>query len=56
MKDDSLFLLNEVEINLHDKPIEEYMDKHEYEQAVSQCKKCRSLNKTVVGGGGVLYF
>ena len=43
------FQLYEVESTFHDKPIEKYMDKQKYEQAVSECKKCRSLIKTVVG-------
>ena len=49
MKDDSVLLLNEVESKFHDKPIEKYMEKREYEQAVSECKKWRSSIKTVVG-------
>ena len=49
LKDDSVFLLNELEIALNDKPIEKYIQKHKYEQSVSDCKKCRSLIKTVVG-------
>ena len=36
-------------ITLHDKQIEEYMEKQKYEQDVSECKKCHILNKTVVG-------
>ena len=45
-----MFLFNDVEINLHDKPIEIYIDeeKRKYEQAVSECNKWRSLIKTIV--------
>ena len=49
MKDDYVFLINDVEITLHDKPIEEYMDKHKYKQAVSECKKWHSFIKNIVG-------
>ena len=44
-----MFLLNEVESTLHDKPIEEYTDKQKYEKAFSECKKWRSLIKAVWG-------
>ena len=44
-----MFLLNDVESNLNDKPIEIYTDKQKYEQAVSECKKWRSLIKIVFG-------
>ena len=44
-----MLLLNDVEITLHDKPTEIYMEKREYEQAVSECNKWCSLIKTVVG-------
>ena len=43
-----MFLLNDVESTLHDKPIEIYMEKRKYEQAVGECKKWRSFIKTVV--------
>ena len=49
LRDDSMFLLNDMEIALHDKHIEKYMEKRKYEQAVSECKKWRSFIKTVVG-------
>ena len=49
LKGDSVFLLNGVEINLHDKPMGKDMEKYKYEQAVSECKKWRSLIKTVIG-------
>ena len=48
LKDNSRFLLSDVEINLHDKPIEKYLEKHKYEQAISECKKWCSLIKIVV--------
>ena len=49
LKDDSMFLLSDVEINLHDKPIEKYLEKHKYEQAISECKKLSSFIKRIVG-------
>ena len=49
LKDDSTFLLNEVESNFNDKPIEKYKEKQRYEQAVSECKKWYSLIKIVLG-------
>ena len=49
MKDDSLFLINYVKTILNDKLIGKYMEKQKYEQAISECKKWRSLIKTVVG-------
>ena len=30
LKDDSVFLLNDVESTLHDKHIEQYMERHKY--------------------------
>ena len=42
MKDDSVFLLNDVEITFHDKSIEKYIEKWKYEQSISECKKFRS--------------
>ena len=48
-KDDSNFLLNEVESTFNDKPMVKYMQKQKYEQVVSECKKYRSLIKTFVG-------
>ena len=44
-----MFLLNEAEINFHDKPIEKYTDKQKYEQAISEYKKWSSFIKIVVG-------
>ena len=44
-----MLLLNYAESTSHNKPIEKDMEKHKYEQAVSECKKWRSLIKTVVG-------
>ena len=38
-----------MESALHNKPIEKYIGKWKYEQAVSECNKRRSLIKTVVG-------
>ena len=35
-KDDGVFLLNDVESNFHDKPIEICMEKQKYEQADSE--------------------
>ena len=49
LKDDSVFLLNNVESDFHNKPIYKYMEKRKYEQAVSEGKKWRSLIQTVVG-------
>ena len=49
LKDDCVFLLNNVKITLHYKPIEKYREKHRYEQAVNECKKWHGLIKTVVG-------
>ena len=43
-----MLILNDVESTLHHKPIEKYMGKRKCEQAVSECKKWRSLIKTVV--------
>ena len=34
-----MFLLNDVEITLHDKPIEKDNKKQKYEQAFGKCKK-----------------
>ena len=48
LKDDSVFLLNDVESTLHDKPIEKYIENQKYEQAVDECNKWRILIKTVV--------
>ena len=48
MKGDNVLLLNDVEITLHDKPTEIYTEKREYEQAVSECNKWRSLIKIFV--------
>ena len=42
-KDDSMFLLDGVESNFHDKTIEKDMLKWKYEQAVTECNKWRSL-------------
>ena len=39
LKDDSMFLLNDLENILHDKPIEKDTDKRKYEQSVSKCRK-----------------
>ena len=39
MKDDYVFLLNDVESDLHDKPTDKDVEKQKYEQAVSECKK-----------------
>ena len=44
-----MFLLNDVKITLHDKPIEKDMDKWKYEQAVSERKKQHSLIKFFLG-------
>ena len=41
LKEDSMFLLNYVESNLHDKPIQKDMEKSKYKQAVSKCKEWR---------------
>ena len=49
MKNDYVFLLNDVESNFNDKPIEIYMEKRRYEQAVSECTKWRIFIKIVVG-------
>ena len=49
LKDDCVFLLNDVEITLHYKPMETYREKHRYEQVVNECKKWYGLIKTVVG-------
>ena len=49
LKDDSAFLLNDVEITFYDKTIKN-IEKQKYEQAFSECKKRRSLIKTVVEG------
>ena len=48
-KDDSVFLLNDVESTFHYKLIEKYMEKHKYKQSVSECKKWGSLIKAVAG-------
>ena len=48
-KYDSVVLLNYVKTIFHDKPIQKYMEKRKYEQAVSECKKWSILIKTVVG-------
>ena len=42
-----MLLLNYAESTSHNKPIEKDMEKHKYEQAVSECKKWRSLIKKV---------
>ena len=44
-----MFLLNDAEIAFHDKPIEKYVEKKEYEYAVSEYNKRKSLIKTVFG-------
>ena len=44
-----MFILNDVESILHDKPIEKYTEKQKYEKFVSECKKWRSLIKIVIG-------
>ena len=49
MKDDSVFLLNDVKIHFHDKPMEKYMEKRKCEQAFRECKKWRILIKTFFG-------
>ena len=49
LRDYSVFPLNDVESTFNDKPIEKYMEKRKYEQAVSECKKWRSLIKKAVG-------
>ena len=49
LKDYYVFLLNDAESTFHDKPIYINMQKRKYEKYVSECKKWRSLIKTVVG-------
>ena len=49
LKDDSVFLLNEVESNFHEKPIKEYTEKHKYEQSISGYNKWRILIKHCLG-------
>ena len=49
MKDNSVFLLNDAEIAFHYKPIEKYVEKQEYEYAVSEYIKWKILIKTVFG-------
>ena len=49
MRKYSVFLLNDVEINLHDITIQKDMEKRKNEKNVSECNKWRSLVKTVVG-------
>ena len=44
-----MLLLNDAESTFHDKPIETYIEKKKYEQAVRECHKWCSLIKTVVG-------
>ena len=44
-----MFLLNNMEITLHDKHIEKDTDKKKYEQAFSECNKWHDFIKTVVG-------
>ena len=39
LKDDHVFLLNNVESTLHDNPMEKDMEKSKYEQIFSECKK-----------------
>ena len=43
-----MFILNYFESALHDKPIKIYIEKQKYEQEMIECKKWRSLIKTVV--------
>ena len=43
LENDSMLLLNYVESTLRDNPIETNMEKHKYEQLVSECKKLSSL-------------
>ena len=38
LKDDYVFLLNDVESNLHDKLTEKDMEKRKYEEYVIECK------------------
>ena len=62
MKDDSVYLLNNVKHIMQDRPNEifvdddnrkyeivEIVDKRKCEQGVSECKKCQTLIKTVLG-------
>ena len=49
LKYDSVFLLNDVESNLYDKPIEKDKQKRKYEQAVRKCNKWRSVIKKRLG-------
>ena len=49
LKDDSMFLWNYAGSIFHDGPVKKDMEKHKYEQSVSEDEKCRSLIKTVVG-------
>ena len=49
LKDDYVFLLNDVESNLHDKVTEKDLEKRKYEQYVIECKKRSSFIKTVFG-------
>ena len=37
MKDASVLIKNEMVSTLHDKPRKEYMEKHKYEESVSEC-------------------
>ena len=49
LENDSMLLLNYVESTLRDNPIETNMEKHKYEQLVSECKKLSSLIKQLLG-------
>ena len=50
LKNYYMFLINDAESIFHDKPIQKYLQKQEYEQSGSKCNKWRSFIKTVFLG------
>ena len=48
LKDDTVFLLNAVEITLNKKPTKFLMEKRKYKELVSEYKKRRTLIKKVI--------
>ena len=48
LKDDYLFLFNDMETTFYDKPMVKYIEKPKYEQAVGELKKWRSWIQIVI--------